>query len=622
MTTYRTQSKYVYKTNGYDFNGKVIDLDKDVSQRKMINLKYEDMNSNILSQSDKSNDLESWKQFDKKLMIFKTQYKTFTSQFKIKKALKDKIMTLSKTHKQELKKLDKKIQQELTPMYLMKLSNKKMEEIYEKVKDEIDKKSITYQKRLDTAERMRQKDEYPALSMWWKDFFTSKSYEKYENGKSRAIWESVAKKRNLSLEAVAKHYKKNLLSVLIEEAIERWLKKDKTGKYKDGPDKDFTPRMKELVRKARKLHERNRNWHYLIFFKSQRDKQKTAYHHPDKHSDKKAPSPTLAHTNQTVKYKNKGQYWWADKMFYISPEKRVRNRNYVNDAIVANIAYSSPKKRYTTLFTYKYRAPLTLADKSFYPDPSYMVDVAIYYNKDIVYIGMKGTTKTRLSDWWENFKNSIGAYKKTATYRAHKLIIANVKKLLPNRTIRIVGHSRGGFWASELAQELNLAGSSFAGATHAQDLLKEQSNKAFNYYTSENFDAVSVLSKIKKATTIANIDGLTTHEMLNFVPRAYWNTADIKQHDNTIQEKYIEYLSSNAKLNPNEKNDVVLNAAKITLETIMQKKIIGSALAAIFAPAYVPYAGAAIVFSTSLNSEWAKKLKQKVPKKTTVKKDP
>ena len=67
---------------------------------------------------------------------------------------------------------------------------------------------------------------------------------------------------------------------------------------------------------------------------------------------------------------------------------------------------------------------------------------------------------------------------------------------------------------------------------------------------------------------------------------------------------------------------MVLNAAKITLETIMQKKIIGSALAAIFAPAYVPYAGAAIVFSTSLNSEWAKKLKQKVPKKTTVKKDP
>jgi len=522
------------------------------------------------------------------IVDFNKKVKTFLETFKLYETKKsDKLKALSDMKlldaearglKIKLGKLlsDKSYMEKSTTWIL--LLSKTIRETVVRRKEVIHQQELEHQKKVhnDLRDNIRNKSAIPPLSRFYKDFFLKKEfYHKFETNKGgKKLWEEYGRKKGLSLDEMLKKYKKNLLSVILEDKLNVLIKKKKSGMYVNIPDGLYTPKMIRLIEQVRKKHDSNRNWSNLIFFKEERDNAK--YKNKFKDANKIEEDKVVVKTPKRAP--SELRPWWQDRDFYISPEKLVSSRHYVNDVMVAKVAYMPDKSRYKKLFTYKYAKTFNY-DVDLVPK-AYRSDVCVYVGskKKKIYVGFKGTTMSNVFDWRDNFVNATGKYKGSKMYVFHQKLIGDVKTKYPNREIRVVGHSRGGFYASQIAKEFNLAGSSFTGALDktSSGFIKIPN---FNFYVSDKYDIVSEARKSDTANNVyevLNIPGIDPHGIVNYVPRMYWSGTEIKAYDVLIQREYIKYLHKD---NMKPEEQTLWEASKETLKKLTSDLVIGSLLA-------------------------------------------
>jgi len=504
------------------------------------------------------------------------------------------------TSKQLMRMSDKDVEGYLKKIQLEKNDYREEQDRVNEVKR---KKKLTE----DLVEDVRNRDTYPPLSRWYKDYFKDTSLEKYTETKAGELeWGKFAKAKNTTKEKLLIKYKKNLLSLYLEQAITPFLKKNSKGRFTDGDSSNFTPKMMKLVEQVRQRKRNNIGFFQLFFPPLNRTKQKSVFQ--DKQKDKEDKIKKALGTGAEIVASNpnspppKPYFWFHDDRFYISPEKLVPSRYYTMDSIIANLSYTKPSRRPNMLFTYKNKKKI---DKDDSVVPSVMRnDVVVYARGNMAYIGFKGSSK--LYDWKDNFINSLGGYKATDLYVLHKKIIDDVKKKYPTARIRLVGHSRGGFYATAMAEEYKLSGSSFTGATTNLLTGFSQNTKGFNFYVSNRFDVVSELRKgdnKNNVYTIANIDGVDSHSILNYVPRAYWSNADIKAKELSVQKKYKTFTDRKESVLSKAEKTAVGKTAKL----MAKQFVMGSLLATITGGASLAGVGAEKIAVSAMIYEQARK---------------
>ena len=468
--------------------------------------------------------------------------------------------------------------------------------VEEKKKKELSEKKKKLKKEL--VDDIREQQEYPPLSEWYKDFYTDDKSNLTTKEGSKAKWIAFAKKKKKPVKDIIKKYKRNLLAVVLEETMMKNLKKDRSGEFKDAERNILTDKAKKLVKRVRKKDNSNMNWFNLLFPTLERKQFDTKF----QDTNKKVKDPKKKDGfDEISKNDADNVFWFQDPKFYISPEKLVPSRYYITDAIMANLVYMPPTKRPKLVKSIAYRKDLLL-DKNI-PKAIYKDDVAVYSSNTITYICFKGTTMNKVMDWADNLINAIGEYRNSDKYESHKQIIEDTQKKYPDSRIRLVGHSRGGFYASTLAKDFKLKGASFTGATTTLINKFTKNVKGFNFYVSDKFDVVSVLRKTDKKNDVhivANIEGINSHAMLNYVPRMYWTEKDQKKYDSVIQKEYIKYLKGKKNKTPTEQK--ILSTAVETAKRIGKTVAIGSFLAFITGGGALAVSGYSVGYDTIMKS--------------------